>query len=215
MSCPICGIEPMEGCPRCERCEAPHHEDCWTYNDGCGIYGCDPARARRIAGRTPLPDRATEPGRASAFGAMVGVSSVVLALVLTTCLEGRGMHPASFAWALPALALGAWAGPRLSHTKQVGRILFYGILGPGLTMLIPCAPFLLFEPPSWVVALMVMFYSLVTVPLSLPCAFLTAMFNDPRRASPKRQARWMRGAGRFATLSVAAASLAILPWLLD
>jgi hypothetical protein len=41
--CAICSIENKETEPRvyCPKCEAPHCESCWYYNDRrCAIYGC-------------------------------------------------------------------------------------------------------------------------------------------------------------------------------
>ena len=29
-----------EGAPRCPRCEARHHLDCWRANGGCAVFGC-------------------------------------------------------------------------------------------------------------------------------------------------------------------------------
>jgi len=48
--CQICGwrIEtgPVESC---ERCETPHHKDCWEFNGGCAVYACNPhTRAQPI-----------------------------------------------------------------------------------------------------------------------------------------------------------------------
>ena len=39
--CPVCG-DGLEGkLTPCPRCETPHHEECYKYNDGCGIYACN------------------------------------------------------------------------------------------------------------------------------------------------------------------------------
>jgi hypothetical protein len=44
-ACPICqcGFEPGEITTECTICRAPHHADCWEYNNGCGKYGCTAA----------------------------------------------------------------------------------------------------------------------------------------------------------------------------
>ena len=40
--CPVCG-NGLEGkLTSCPRCETPHHEECYKYNDGCAIYACSP-----------------------------------------------------------------------------------------------------------------------------------------------------------------------------
>jgi hypothetical protein len=38
--CQVCGTE-IAGAPRlCERCDTPHHADCWEYTGRCSVYGC-------------------------------------------------------------------------------------------------------------------------------------------------------------------------------
>jgi hypothetical protein len=39
--CPVCAT-PLESrkVVRCRGCRAPHHADCWAYNDGCAIFAC-------------------------------------------------------------------------------------------------------------------------------------------------------------------------------
>lgn len=44
--CMVCG-EPLEGVERfvrCAACETPYHEDCWTFNAECALYGCESDR---------------------------------------------------------------------------------------------------------------------------------------------------------------------------
>lgn len=41
--CPVCSCAVEAAGPRCLRCRAPHHSDCWRYNGGCGIYACQGA----------------------------------------------------------------------------------------------------------------------------------------------------------------------------
>lgn len=38
--CRVCGAELTDKLMLCQRCETPHHQDCWDYNGGCAIYGC-------------------------------------------------------------------------------------------------------------------------------------------------------------------------------
>ena len=51
-TCPICqtalGTEPRH---HCEKCDTPHHAECWTEIGGCGIYGC--AAAHDVPKETP------------------------------------------------------------------------------------------------------------------------------------------------------------------
>lgn len=43
--CPVCK-EPLEERVRsCERCDTPHHEDCWDYSEGCSVFACKPSSA--------------------------------------------------------------------------------------------------------------------------------------------------------------------------
>jgi hypothetical protein len=39
-ACPVCANPILDQGTHCNRCETPHHPDCWTYNEGCGIYAC-------------------------------------------------------------------------------------------------------------------------------------------------------------------------------
>ncbi|MBC8008774.1 MAG: hypothetical protein H7067_01595 [Burkholderiales bacterium] len=41
-SCPYClaVIGPDEASDTCPECRAPHHNECWTENGGCAVYGC-------------------------------------------------------------------------------------------------------------------------------------------------------------------------------
>lgn len=43
--CPICGcgFEETESIHICPTCKTPHHEECWTENQGCSTYGCPSA----------------------------------------------------------------------------------------------------------------------------------------------------------------------------
>lgn len=48
-SCPVCG-DNLEGkVVYCRQCQMPHHADCWTYSQGCAIYGCGSRRKNRNA----------------------------------------------------------------------------------------------------------------------------------------------------------------------
>jgi len=53
--CKVCGdtIETDMVC--CHRCKTPHHQDCWTYNGACSVYGC--LETRYVAPRSGQPAR--------------------------------------------------------------------------------------------------------------------------------------------------------------
>lgn len=40
VDCQICGETIDSGLVYCQRCQTPHHRDCWVYNGTCSIYGC-------------------------------------------------------------------------------------------------------------------------------------------------------------------------------
>lgn len=41
VTCGVCGDEVAEvDGVSCERCSSPHHPDCWTFNQGCSVFGC-------------------------------------------------------------------------------------------------------------------------------------------------------------------------------
>lgn len=41
ITCGVCGdaVSEVEGVS-CDRCSSPHHQDCWTFNQGCSVFGC-------------------------------------------------------------------------------------------------------------------------------------------------------------------------------
>jgi hypothetical protein len=47
--CPICAAPLREPLVRCDRCQAPHHQECWEYLGRCATYGCEPKPRRRAA----------------------------------------------------------------------------------------------------------------------------------------------------------------------
>ena len=42
--CPVCATIIKEEPRLCERCETPHHQDCWDYAGGCALFGCRPGK---------------------------------------------------------------------------------------------------------------------------------------------------------------------------
>lgn len=55
--CPVCSEAVRFSRRACLRCDAQHHEECWEYNRGCGIYGCQvrPAAAPVLAAGSQNP----------------------------------------------------------------------------------------------------------------------------------------------------------------
>lgn len=78
-SCGICGCELRGSLVRCDRCDTPHHHDCWQYNAGCAVFACNPAtKATPIKGKAGLARRVL-PGFAVLF-LLAGVAVADLAL---------------------------------------------------------------------------------------------------------------------------------------
>ncbi|MBI4860485.1 MAG: redoxin domain-containing protein [Candidatus Riflebacteria bacterium] len=70
-TCRVCA-QPVasDQCTVCPRCGAPHHQDCWAYNGGCTVYGCDPSVWERSASARGQPRRS---GRWFKLGALAGL----------------------------------------------------------------------------------------------------------------------------------------------
>jgi Prokaryotic RING finger family 1 len=62
IKCAICGEELGTNFVRCRRCKAPHHAECWTYNETCGMYAC---KETRYEGTMPID---TQPWYRRYFG---------------------------------------------------------------------------------------------------------------------------------------------------
>lgn len=41
--CPVCGDDAEGPVTACPRCETPHHSECWSFNEGCALFGCKAA----------------------------------------------------------------------------------------------------------------------------------------------------------------------------
>ncbi len=48
-TCPVCSTALAAPVLRCDRCDTPHHEQCWDYLGRCAVYGCEPQPRRRAA----------------------------------------------------------------------------------------------------------------------------------------------------------------------
>ena len=53
-NCPVCGCQCEDEPHICDRCQTPHHQECWDYSGGCAIFGCDEKRWQRSATSTDL-----------------------------------------------------------------------------------------------------------------------------------------------------------------
>lgn len=43
--CPVCGDDASGPMTACDRCDTPHHSECWNFNEGCAVFGCKAALA--------------------------------------------------------------------------------------------------------------------------------------------------------------------------
>jgi len=46
--CQICGEAVVEDRVDCVLCDTPHHADCWAYNEGCSVFGCESTACRPV-----------------------------------------------------------------------------------------------------------------------------------------------------------------------
>ena len=76
--CTVCGCKILEGpVTTCPRCETPHHQDCWGYNGGCGIFACNPATKAVVVPKVgPASARRGIPGIAI-LAAVIGLAARV------------------------------------------------------------------------------------------------------------------------------------------
>ncbi len=97
--CPVCGEDLGDGdARRCERCDTPHHPECWEYVPGCAVFGCADE-----AGRT-LPTESWPEAHALVVRGMRWVSRAALWLQAI---------PLSFALGFGLLIAGAPESPLL------------------------------------------------------------------------------------------------------
>ena len=201
--CAICGVG-LSGIRRvCGRCETPYHTDCWTYNGGCAIYGCAPAKLRHSSklettGRVfDRPTSPQDPFSGAVFGALLGV--LVLAGVTGSFHAMSGSTSGSYLkdalpWISCAATLGMFTGATVRGPSDTSRITTCGLLGPGLTawgLLCLCGLVQRTPGPAAIATALfllpfVLVCSLITVPLSWPCAYIASAFNDPERSHTSR-----------------------------
>jgi len=55
--CTVCQqpIAPEEAAKDCPACQTPYHHECWEYNQGCGIYGCEQAPETETLKNVEIP----------------------------------------------------------------------------------------------------------------------------------------------------------------
>ncbi len=98
MRCPYChaGIETREEGVRCARCQAPHHQACWTEYGKCCVYGCG-ATENKLLGKLGTARIAIAAGRNAVKLALVGArerlggKSVVALFALSCAVPGLGI----------------------------------------------------------------------------------------------------------------------------
>jgi len=83
--CPVCQsvLEPGGPVHACDGCGTRYHDECWTYNGGCGVYGCRNAAAAE--GLTSLEIPAGHWGRADKDCPQCGQSILAAAVRCRYC----------------------------------------------------------------------------------------------------------------------------------
>lgn len=69
--CPVCGQSLSKPISSCASCHTPHHAECWSYNEGCAIFGC---------GVKPAPVEPPPPSVMARVLPRVSVTLLLLAL---------------------------------------------------------------------------------------------------------------------------------------
>lgn len=76
--CTVCGCKILEGATvSCPRCDIPHHEDCWNYNGGCGVYACNP-NTKAVAVAKPGSPGTVGPRQLLLVGLLIGLGGMYL-----------------------------------------------------------------------------------------------------------------------------------------
>lgn len=108
--CTVCGCKILDAPTiKCPKCETPHHEDCWSYNGGCGIFACNPATRAVLV---PKPA-----GRAGprAITAMVLLYAIVfggfIAWMARTLVKPAAPDPVSATLVVPPADIGRGPQP--------------------------------------------------------------------------------------------------------
>ncbi|MCA9173819.1 MAG: hypothetical protein KDB14_04965 [Planctomycetales bacterium] len=55
-ACPVCGdlLSGSQHIVYCEKCDTPHHGDCWKYVRGCAVFACGCRRSNRTSSRRSM-----------------------------------------------------------------------------------------------------------------------------------------------------------------
>lgn len=141
--CGVCGegVRPADG-RACAGCSAPHHLDCWQFNQGCSVFGCGGLE------HVPFAERAA----ALRGGQLTIREGTRPALRLAPLLQGLGRRMRSrlpfVAATLPASLLGVGVSIAIGTAFQadpfekpwvvaamVLAAVFYGLLAPFLASL--------------------------------------------------------------------------------
>ena len=125
--CGLCGDAfegPVLACPHCR---APHHPECWEYNEGCTIYGCAGALAAALDAELAMP----EVGAGAPSPARLGERAGLPPLARLAAVPPAGWH--SLGAALFAVSLPCWLVGALGRW---GRPLFLGGLVAGVLLMV-------------------------------------------------------------------------------
>lgn len=84
--CPVCAEVAVPPLHTCELCLVPHHEECWTYNERCAIFGCgaQPRKSQVPRDEEPPSRWNMLSGWVSSVLAAIGVMAFMIALGVGT-----------------------------------------------------------------------------------------------------------------------------------
>ncbi|MBI4859233.1 MAG: peptidylprolyl isomerase [Candidatus Riflebacteria bacterium] len=87
--CQVCGAGIERTVVFCPRCETPHHEDCWNYNQGCSIFGCKTSTPLKIDRGQATPAEEVPAARERIVGeSRAGTGAPLKRLRLSTAHSG-------------------------------------------------------------------------------------------------------------------------------
>lgn len=82
--CPVCSEEPVPPVHTCPTCFVVYHQECWSYNGRCGIFGCGAQPKVRHADRqAPISTVSESSGLGANILAAVGVFVLLAVFVVS------------------------------------------------------------------------------------------------------------------------------------
>jgi hypothetical protein len=137
--CAVCAQAVAGPTRACSSCESAYHPDCWTYNDGCAVFGCRAAPARPppidLDVTLRIDGRAARPG--AIHGTLTGSTcAALIALVAAGASWCAGAGP--FRTAGPPASSGEPAGG--SDPSGAGPVESAGLYGTAPASAAAAAP---------------------------------------------------------------------------